>query len=95
MREYFKVSNHEKFQHYKDRTPPWIKLYNELLDDYEFCCLQDASKLHLIMIWLLASRSENKLPVDPGWIAKKISASEKVNLDVLFQAGFLEKIQTN
>lgn len=85
----FSVKNFEKFQHYKDRSPPWIKLYNELLDDYEFGRLQDASKLHLVLIWLLASRSENKLPYDPAWIGKRINASETVNLDALCAAGFI------
>src|SRR5690606_19747530 len=33
---YLTVKNFERFQHYKDRNPPWIKLYNDLLDDYEF-----------------------------------------------------------
>ena len=60
---YFRVKNFERFQHYKDRSPPWIKLYNDLLDDYAFTCLQDASKLHQILIWLVASRTGNKLPV--------------------------------
>jgi len=26
-----KVKNWEKYQHYKDRNPPWIKLHFELL----------------------------------------------------------------
>lgn len=85
----FRVKNFERFQHYKDRSPPWIKLYNELLDDYDFACLQDASKLHLIMIWLLASRSDNTLPYDPAWIAKRINATSEVNLDALADAGFI------
>jgi len=87
------VKNFEKFQHYKDRSPPWIKLYNELLDDYEFGRLQDASKLHLVLIWLLASRSDNKLPCDPVWIGKRINATEVVDLDALIEAGFLVKNQ--
>ena len=85
----FSVKNFERFQHYKDRSPPWIKLYNELLDDYAFGCLQDASKLHLILIWLLASRSDNSLPYDAAWIGKRINATSKVDLDSLAQAGFL------
>ena len=84
-----RVKNFEKFQHYKDRSPPWIKLYNELLDDYQFACLQDASKLHLILIWLLASRSSNILPLDSEWIARRISATEPVDLETLVEAGFL------
>jgi len=86
----FSVKNFERFQHYTDRSPPWIKLYNALLDDYAFACLQDASKLHLIMIWLVASRSNNKIPYDAEWISGRINASEKVDLDVLVKAGFIE-----
>jgi hypothetical protein len=89
----FSVKNFERFQHYKDRSPPWIKLYNELLDDYAFTCLQDASKFHLIAIWLLASRTDNKIPADPAWIARKISASSKVDLAGLIEAGFLVENQ--
>jgi hypothetical protein len=28
--------NWGKFQHYKDRCPPWIKLHRDLLNDREF-----------------------------------------------------------
>jgi hypothetical protein len=34
----------ESFQHYKDRSPSWIKLHKALLDDYEFSCLPVASR---------------------------------------------------
>lgn len=50
--------NWAEFQHYKNRRPPWIKLYRSLLDDAEFHCLPDASKALAIMLWLLASDSE-------------------------------------
>jgi len=86
----FSVKNFERFQHYKDRSPPWIKLYNELLDDYSFGQLPDASKLHLVAIWLLASRSNNRIPHDSVWIAKRISATEKVDLELLRTSGFIE-----
>lgn len=91
--DFIRVRNFDRFQHYRDRAPPWIKLYNELLDDYDFACLQDASKMHLIGIWLLASRTENKIPADPKWIGKRISATEKVDLSPLIKAGFIERIQ--
>jgi hypothetical protein len=85
----FSVKNFEKFQHYKDRAPPWIKLYNELLDDYEFGKLPDASKMHLIAIWLLASRSSNKIPYDSSWVARRINANTKVDLTLLACYGFI------
>jgi hypothetical protein len=51
--------NWTRFQHYKDRRPPWIKLYRSLLDDRAFMCLPVASKALAPMLWLLASDHEN------------------------------------
>lgn len=95
MGKFFSVRNFDQFQHYKDRSPPWIKLYHDILDNYEFACLQDASKLHLIMIWLLATRNNNKLPCNPVWLASRINATGKVDLEPLFAAGFIEIIEVN
>ena len=53
------VKNWADFQHYKDRSPPWIKLHRGLLDDDEFHCLPDASRALAPMLWLLASESED------------------------------------
>jgi len=89
MKKTFSVRNWEQFQHYKDRLPPWIKLHNQLLDDYEFEMLSDSTKGHLLCIWMLASRTNNKMPYDDKWVAKKIGASTKVNLDALVSSGFL------
>lgn len=89
MKTTFSVKNWSEFQHYKDRNPPWIKLHNHLLDDYEFECLGDAAKGHLLCIWMLASRTKNEMPFDEKWITKKIGASSKVNLQALVDSGFL------
>jgi hypothetical protein len=89
MKKYFKVKNWDDFQHYKDRNPPWIKLHNHLLDDYDFECLGDAAKGHLLCIWMLASRTKNSMPFDVNWISKKIGSSSKVNLKALIESGFL------
>ena len=93
MAGYLSVKNFDQFQHYRDRKPPWIKLYNDLLDDYAFACLHDASKMHLVAIWLLASRSENRVPADPKWIARMIHATEPVDLEPLVSAGFITMSQ--
>lgn len=47
------------FQHYKNRSPAWIKLHKLLLDDYDFQSLPIPSKALLPMLWLLASEFEN------------------------------------
>ena len=91
MTDYFKVKNWDNFQHYKDRNPPWIKLHNQLLDNYEFELLGDSSKGHLLCIWMLASRTQNKMPYDAKWIAK-IGASSKVDLQAIESSGFIERL---
>lgn len=49
------IKNWGEFQHYKDRSPAWIKLHRSLLDNYDWHRLPDASKALAPMIWLLAS----------------------------------------
>lgn len=51
--------NWSEFQHYKDRSPAWIKLHRKLLDDYDFHCLPVASRALAPLLWLLASEYEN------------------------------------
>lgn len=88
-----KVKNWEKHQHYKDRSPPWIKLHGSLLTDYEFTCLNDASKLHLIMIWLLARETNGVIPDDPKWVQKCAGLDSEVDITPLKTHGFLIPLQ--
>ncbi|MGR3219234.1 MAG: hypothetical protein ACUZ8H_05370 [Candidatus Anammoxibacter sp.] len=87
--KFLKVANWKKFQHYKDRCPPWIKLHRDLLRSYDFRCLQDDSKLHLMLIWLLASQLDNKIPADEKYIREQIGVSGKINFNELINKGFL------
>ena len=89
--EFFRVTNWDQYQHYKDRDPAWIKLYARLLDSYAFAALADNSKWHLIGIFLLASKQGNRIPGDPRWVRKKIAARTRVDLEALLSAGFIEE----
>lgn len=51
--------NWKSFQHYKDRSPAWIKLHKGLLDDFDFACLPVASRALAPCLWLLASEYED------------------------------------
>ena len=58
-----KVRNWDKFQPtMKDRNVIWIKLYRQILEDYEWHNLSSDSKATLIEILLLASENNGKLP---------------------------------
>jgi hypothetical protein len=87
--EYLKVKNWEQYQHYKQRNPPWIKLYHSLLDDYNYSCLPDASKLLYVSILLLASRTNNQIPNDLDWIQKKAMLRDTPDLEPLMERGFI------
>jgi len=93
MTRFFSVVNYDQQQHYKDRGPTWIKLYNRLLDDYAFAMQPDAAKWHLIGIFLIASRHHNRIPADPGWLARQIGATGPIALEPLERAGFIAWIE--
>lgn len=86
---YIAVKNFEEYQHYSDRTPPWIKLYNSLLDDYAFLRLSEQSQIHLVKLWLLASRHDNRIPNDLAYISGKIQPKSAIDIEELIVAGFL------
>lgn len=54
------IRNWDRFQHYKKRSPPWIRLYRDVLDKPEYRALSDSAARLLVELWLLASE------VDPG-----------------------------
>jgi hypothetical protein len=83
------VKNFDRFQHYRDRNPPWIKLYGDLLVDLEFIQLPEAAQAQLVKLWILASQLGNPLPNDPKLLAGKIAAPGKFHLATIIAAGFL------
>jgi len=89
MKSHLSVKNWEEFQQYKDRDPKWIKLHRDILTDYEFDQLTETQQLHLIKIWLLASKLDNQIPNDAIWIGRQIGAKSKVDVKQLVTSGFL------
>ncbi len=66
----------DTFQHYKTRSPPWIKLHRKLLDNYEFACLPVASRALAPMLWILASEYEKgNIKATPQEIAFRFRTS--------------------
>jgi len=54
-----RIKNWKKFQHFKDRRPPWVKVYREILDDEDIMTISDRSFRVLILLWLLASEDKS------------------------------------
>ena len=71
-----KIKNWSKFQHFKDRKPPWVKLYRDLLDDLEWHELDPKAAKVLVMLWLIASEDEGRIPTTKQ-LAFRLRMSEK------------------
>lgn len=85
----YAIKNWNEFQHYKDGRPVhWIKLHNTLLTDFKFGALSEASQLHLIKLWLLASKDQGRLEGDHAYYCRMLGA-KKIDLKGLEAAGFL------
>ncbi len=88
--------NWAEFQHYKDRSPAWIKLHKRLLDDFEFQMLPVASRALAPMLWLLASEyDDGEIPADTRKIAFRLRMTlEDLSLgfEPLVRRGFFEII---
>ena len=85
----------EKFQHYKDRDPPWVKLYRDLLTSESWVLGTDTSRLVQVASVLLAARYSNKIPYRWGLIKKVASldcteAQFKAAIQHLVEHNFLE-----
>jgi hypothetical protein len=90
--QYLRVKNWERFQHYKDRTPPWIKYHVTLLDDRDMLSLPYATQLVYDRLLLWAARTDNNIDHDPIWLGQKFNIEPLVvqeAIENLLTAGFL------
>lgn len=73
------VCNWDDFQHYRDRDPPWIKLYRDILTAETWLLGTDHTRLIQVAITLLAARYKNAIPNRPDLIRKAahLDVSEK------------------
>lgn len=79
-----RIRNWSKHQHFKDRMPPWIKLYRDILDDPYWHELDGDTAKVLIGLWLVASEDETKTGTLPG--IKKLAFRLRITEKQLNQA---------
>lgn len=85
----------DEFQHYRDRDPPWIKLYRDTLTSLAWMMGNDHSKLLMCALMLIAARYKNEIPADPLLVKRMahLEMDEKViseTLEKLVELEFLE-----
>ena len=70
-------------------TPPWIKVYRNLLSNPEWVGLTDAEKGQLVSIWILAADKGGVVPDNPSVIQKMCMLDSPPDLDKFGALGFL------
>ena len=87
----FRLKNRERYQHYKTRNAPWVKLYAQVWVDEDFFGLAERLKLRLISLYSIVSRCKDWLiPENPAWLAACTGLDFKASdFAGLLAAGFL------
>ncbi len=85
------MKNWDKWQTFrKDRsTPPWIKLYRNLLSNPEWVNLSDSEKGQLVSMWILAADKNGSIPDDSKVIKKMAILDKEPNINKFMDLGFL------
>ena len=89
----YRIVDWQTTQHYKDRNPPWIKLYKEILHTYWWVMLDDAGRALAVACMLIASENGNRgeFLADPEFLLKRAFIRD-ANFKPLLDAGFLEPV---
>ena len=86
------IPSWDRFQHYGNRSPIWIKNYTRLLSSSEYLSLSVRSRGILHGIWLLYASSWGELGASPAQLGRMLGLSEVRTRDIqrLVDAGFIE-----
>ncbi len=87
---YYKIKEWAKYQHYKDRCPPWIKLHKSLLTSKTWVMLDDASRVLAVACMMLAADTDNKIPADPAYMKRVAYLNVDPDFNPLVETEFLE-----
>jgi hypothetical protein len=79
-----RIKNWTKFQHFKDRRPPWVKLYRDILDDLEWHELDPLAAKVLVMLWLIASENDGCIP-DNKTLAFRLRLTEVKTKEIIIK----------
>ena len=70
--QYLRVKNHDLYQHYGTRNPPWVKLYRVIMGDYDLRQVPVSSRLCFIYCTILASETDNRIPFDCNFLSDRM-----------------------
>ena len=89
--QHIQINGWDKWQTYrKDRgTPPWIKVYRNLMSNEEWVSLSDAEKGQLVSLWILAADKSGQIPSSPVVLQRMCMLESQPNINKFKDLGFL------
>lgn len=87
--QFYYIKNWKKFQHYKHRNPPWVKLHCKTVRSADWLRLDEPSRLLMLVCIMVAPEYEGKVPANPSFIKKLGFFRKTPNLKPLIECGFL------
>jgi len=93
---YITIVNWEKFQHYKDRRPTWVKLLIEIIEEFDadgnqkkYYLMPDNAKTTFLHLLCLRANYNEKIPYpNDKWLKKRLGL-RRITLQPLIDAGFI------
>jgi len=87
--EYLRIANWEKYQHYKNRNPRWVKLYIDTFNRPNWISLDDKSKFLLLICLGIGAICDGKIPKCAKTLQKISNLRRKPDIKPLIDIGFL------
>ena len=91
--EFYEIRRWRDFQHYRHRSPPWVKLHVDILTSDDWVLLADVSKLLMVTCMVVAARYDGRVPADPEYLKRVAYLDKRPDLTPLIDCGFLVKLQ--
>jgi hypothetical protein len=92
MSGHYRIVNWKQFQHYNDRSPPWIKLHRSMLTSRTWVSASDSERVLAVACMLIAADTDNKIPADAVYLKRVAYLNAEPDFDALIRLQFIEFI---
>jgi hypothetical protein len=93
--KFLRIREWDRLQHYKHRSPPWIKLHRDFMRSPAWVSGDDASRTLAVACMMLAAETDNRIPFDPTYIRRVAYLNQDPNFDQLIAVQFIEVIDAS
>lgn len=89
---HYRIIKWGEHQHYRDRSPPWIKLHANTLTSQTWVGLDNDGRALAVACMLIAADTNNQIPVDPAFIRRRAYFDAVPDFAPLVAVGFIELV---